>query len=155
MTSEHFVVLVLFGMGLYFFIASIVRYLRDRHAVNTWTTTTAEIIRSGFIADLERDSDNKSSMMYTPDIVYQYTVDGVEHRGKRISQAWTSTSSRSWAEKVAAEYPRGRQIEVIHHPVKHHKSMRKGAEMRVWLLMIFAGIGLAMMIGACVWWTNR
>jgi hypothetical protein len=108
----------LFGFGLLmllFFYAA----RRSAKAAATWPSVRGKIVKSEVEEYQERDDDDGRTTWHTayrPAVEYAYAVNGREHRGNQINHAMTVSAGRGYAEKVAAKYPVGSEVDVHYDP---------------------------------------
>lgn len=158
MSGETISILVMLGSGVYTVGASTFRFLRDKRAMN-WPTVTGEVITSHakgkWDSSSGSDGGTEISYMYSPEVIYSYTIDGRTYEGYRTHQFEVSSSSRSWAEKSASKLPVGSEVEVLYYPRRPSISMLRRAALKLpWFLLGFT-FGTCLIIGSVIWHLKR
>ncbi len=110
------IALVCFGLVtlLFFFAAR-----RSAKAAATWPAVRGKIVKSEVEEYQERDDDDGRTTWHTahrPAVEYVYVVNGREHRGNQIDYAVSVSGGKGYAEKVAAKYPVGSEVDVHYDP---------------------------------------
>ena len=86
-----------------------------------------------------RDTDNgPARIYYTPVVEYSYTFNGNRYRSRRINLSSTTSGSKAWAEKVAARYPKGRDVEVHYDPTNPSNAALENPTGMSWLILAVA-----------------
>jgi len=104
-----FVVFGLIGGGLSYWGWNI---LQDAKASASWPTANGIVSSS----DVSHTTDSDGGDTYSPEVDYQYSVDGQNYSNNTIKFGENSYSSRNKAEGIAATYPVGRQVTVYYDP---------------------------------------
>ena len=85
-----------------------------------------------------------SNYTYRPEVVYEYTIDGVKHLGDRIAASNSYGGSRIAAVKTLARYPKDSKVTVHYDPEKpDHSLLEPGARSSVWGKLIIGALLLA------------
>jgi len=106
------IILLLFGIGI---LSSICHDLYLSQFAKTWPTVDGRIVHS---AIKRGGGAKKKSRKYTPVIRYEYEVNGQRFTNDKLAFGLT-TGSKGWAEQRVRNYPKGKAVDVHHHPVKH------------------------------------
>jgi hypothetical protein len=104
--------LLLFGLiggGLSFWGWTI---LQDARASESWPTAAGLISSSS----VDHSTDAEGGDSYSPEITYQYQVDGQNLANNQIKFGENSYGSRRKAEEIAANYSIGKQVTVYYEP---------------------------------------
>jgi hypothetical protein len=130
-------------MLLFFYAAR-----RSAKAAASWPSVPGKIVKSEVEEYQERDDDDGRTTWHTayrPAVEYAYAVNGREHRGNQINYAMTVSAGQGYAEKVAAKYPVGSEVDVHYDPKNPSTSALRtaGAAGATWLvcgaaLIVFA-----------------
>jgi len=72
--------------------------------------------RSRSPVTISTEDRSKTSGSYRAAITYGYTVEGVEHVGKRIVIGAVSSKKKARAEELVGRYPEGGEVEVHYDP---------------------------------------
>ncbi len=154
MTGETVSILVITGSGVYTLLASTFRLLRDKRALN-WPTVSGEVVVSRAKGKWNASSGSggatEVSYLYSPEVVYVYTVEGESFEGTRTYQFEISSSSQSWAEKSALKFPVGSEVEVFYNPRKPNKSMHRQAALKLPRYILSFSFGACLTIGGVIW----
>jgi hypothetical protein len=105
-------ILLLFGLiggGLSFWGWTI---LQDARASVSWPTAEGVVSSS----EVDHSTDAEGGDSYSPEVTYQYQVDGQNLANNQIKFGENSYSSRRKAEEIAAAYPVGKQVTVYYEP---------------------------------------
>ena len=139
----------LFGFGLVmlmFFYAA----RRSAKEAATWPSVRGKIVKSGVEEYQERDDDdegrNRWHTAYRPTVEYAYPVSGREFRGNQINYAMNVSAGRGYAEKVAARYPVGGEVDVHYDPKNPGTSALRtaGGAGATWIIFVMALIVFAL-----------
>lgn len=108
-----------------------------------WPTVEGRVVRS----EVDHSTDAEGGDSYTPEIEYEYTVDGLEYENNRVRFGENSYSSRRRAEEETGRYPVGRRVEVYYEPGDPDNSVLEpgatlGSYLGVVMGAMFLGIGL-------------
>ncbi|MEM7147354.1 MAG: DUF3592 domain-containing protein [Verrucomicrobiota bacterium] len=137
------------GYGVYVIGRSIYQYLTDRRLLRG-PSVAGKIVYSGAEGKWDKSSGSGGEIggnyhyMYSPVFEYRYEVSGGVYTGDRVTLGKSSCSVKSWAEKQAAKYPVGAEVEVFYDESDPSVSMLESAAMKgVWLvLLLLVGLGL-------------
>jgi hypothetical protein len=110
-------------MGLFFFLfggmaaigafligLSIRNWMRGA-ASGSWPTAQGRILRSFVLVQKDR-----SRQSFTPQVEYEYFVEGVVYRATRLRYGQSGTWTRAQSERSIAPYPAGGQAPVFFNP---------------------------------------
>lgn len=138
--AEMPVALVGFGLVtlLFFFAAR-----RSAERAATWPSVRGKIVKSEVEEYQERDEDSDGRTRwrtaYRPAVEYAYVVNGRELRGNQISYGMTVSAGRGYAEKVAAKFPIGGEIDVHYDPKEPATSaLNAGGAGATWIVFAMA-----------------
>src|SRR5690625_3731258 len=107
------VFIIIAFLVLLFLIRNAVKGLQAK----SWPVTTGMIIASEVVRSRHRDSDGQTSVMWKPQIVYEYEARGETYQSDKISTFGSySTSSRRHAYNLVGKYPRGERVKVYCNP---------------------------------------
>lgn len=90
--------------------------MKRAYESRSWPNTQGTVISSYIDKRSHRDSNNRTNIVYTPKIRYQYQVDGKHYTCKRIAFGGESGGKRSKAKKVVDKYPSGKKVTVHYNP---------------------------------------
>jgi len=115
------------------------RLVRKARASSKWPSTQGTIESSTVDVERERERDSDGDIHYetkfTPNIVYQYQVDGMDFAGDQISFGGTSSSSQSRAYRITNQYPEGAEVTVYFDPEDPQESvLQPGATLGTYVL---------------------
>ena len=82
--------------------------------------------------------DRKTRRMYAPVVEYSYTVNAVTYRSKQINLGVVASGSQVYAEKVAARYPEGSDVEVHYDPANPANAALENPTGVSWLILAVA-----------------
>jgi hypothetical protein len=104
-----------FGLALLLFFIGMVRYQRR---ASHWPIVRGKIVTSTVESYQERSagSNGRTSTMYRPVVEFAYAVHGRSYQSKQIKLMTEISGSQGYAEKVAAKYPQGRDVDVHYDP---------------------------------------
>jgi hypothetical protein len=120
-------------------------------AVNSrgWDKTQGEIISSEVEVYVSSDSEGDSTVMYSAEIEYNYSINGILYRSSKIGFTEYSTSSAESMQEIVDSFPVGSTVTVYHHPNDvNDVVIMPGMSTPLWvmvgfgLLMPLIGIGL-------------
>jgi Protein of unknown function (DUF3592) len=138
--AEMPVALVGFGlvMLMFFFAAR-----RAAKQAATWPVVRGKIVKSEVEEFQERneDSDGRTRWRtaYRPAVEYAYVANGRELRGNQISYGMTVSAGKGYAEKVAAKFPIGGEIDVHYDPKEPSNSaLTAGGAGVTWIIFVAA-----------------
>lgn len=104
------------GTGMLFWFFRTRRLSQESQA---WPAAPGTITRSDISENVSRDADGEhDSTTYTPNVGYEYVVDGQTYHGTRIQFGGPWCSSRASAVQYVERYPLGAKVEVFHDPGK-------------------------------------
>lgn len=93
--------------------------LQDARASSSWPTSEGVVTSS----EVDHSTDAEGGDSYSPEIDYQYQVDGQSLTNNQIKFGENSYNSRRTAEEIAANYPVGRQVIVYYDPEQPDKAV--------------------------------
>jgi hypothetical protein len=116
-----------------------------------WPSVRGRVVRSLVREETElvRHPDEPPTM-YHPQVRYEYVVDGREYAATRIALMDRAASWRSYADRVIARYPYGREITVYYDPDDPRQAVLERDEAKFWAMCFVAG-GVALVVGALAW----
>lgn len=139
---------MLFGLGLAGFALAKIHELR---AIRRWPATRGRIISSRVIEEESASAGehDTSSIIYRPEVHFEYAVGGREYASSRVQWVPRAASWRGLAEGVVARYAAGREATVYYDPTDPRRAVleREGTG----LLVGVSVLGIAMAAGAALW----
>ena len=141
---------LMIALGFHLFVA----HFRKKGNVirRKWRPVPVKILSSRLI-----ETQGDESTLYSPEIRYEYTVDGTRYESDRISifPKWSS-SQREHHRKVVAEFPRGRECSGWVNPwnLKESVLTAEGAPPQATRVIqfILVGTGVATLVASAVFW---
>lgn len=107
-----------------------------------WPTTPALILSSRVVEHKGRGTN------YSPEVSYSYSVNGVEHRGSRIT-FMDYGADREWAASVSAQFPEASSAPVHYDPAAPEQAVLQIDDH--WYMWASVGMGLtALFLGLLV-----
>ncbi len=79
--------------------------------------------------------DGRTRTLYTAAVEYAYQVHGVDYHSRQINLGMTTSGSQSGAEKVAARYPQGAQVDVHYEPENPSNAALENPTGYTWLIL--------------------
>ncbi len=141
----QFVLVGLIGLGVLLIGLFKVRKVR---ASRSWSQTTGTIAKSSVREDFTQGSqDTQDSWTFTPEICYEFEVEGRTMRGDRIGFDRKGYQKRLDAQTVAGRYPVGSRIPVFFDPAKPTDSVLERSSGSGWFL-VAAGSGVVLLVVA-------
>lgn len=126
------IILVFFGavflfFGLIFFSITSSNIYKGKES-EKWYETTGIITSSKLEIEEETDYDPEDDYFhtyytYTPKIEYNYTVNGVNYSGNRISFEIVSATDYTWAQNKVNLYYKGKNVTVYYNPENPSESV--------------------------------
>lgn len=121
--------------------------MKRAYESRTWPDTQGTVTSSYIGKRSHRDSNNSTSIVYTPKIRYQYQVEGKHYTCNRIGFGGESGGKRSKAKKVVDKYPSGKKVTVYYNPQDPKIAVLKagfslGALFAFLAGIIFFGVGV-------------
>jgi hypothetical protein len=118
----------------------------EAKASDSWPSVTGVVISSEIS---ESYSDN--TKMYSPDVIYEYSVNNEPYTGSRIKSIDGSTSSYSSVQKTLQKYSEGKEIDVYYNPEAPEISMLEpGAGFFTYLIkyapLLFCLVGILILL---------
>ena len=124
-------------MLMFFFAAR-----RSAKQAATWPVVRGKIVKSEVEEYQERyDDDGRTRWRtaYRPAVEYAYVANGRELRGNQISYGMTVSAGKGYAEKVAAKFPIGGEIDVHYDPANPSNSaLTAGGAGMTWIIFAAA-----------------
>jgi hypothetical protein len=120
-----------------------------------WRSVPVKILSSTIV-----ETEGEDGPLYSPEIRYEYTVDGTRRESDRISlfPKWSS-SVRERSQKVIADFPTGRECSGWAHPSNLDKAVLNPETFppRVLRLgfIILVGSGVFLILGGALAWIFR
>ena len=87
-------------------------------SMRQWPTAQGEV-RSSSVLPVHSGTDR----MYRPEILYAFTVGGIEYTGVRRTLFPIQTGGTGYAEKIVAQYPVGQRVTVYYDPRNPRESV--------------------------------
>jgi hypothetical protein len=114
---------VLFG-GIFLAIGGGISFwgwniLQNAKASSSWPTAQGNVISS----DVSYSSNADGGESYSPEVIYQYTVNDQHYESHTIKFGENSYSSRRKAEGIASSYPVGKEVTVYYDPQNPERSV--------------------------------
>jgi hypothetical protein len=81
-----------------------------------WPSVEGKVLFSRVNTSETRDSNNRPGTTFSPQFVYTYEVDGVQHFNNRRRFGRIEGSDDAWAEDIAAHYKVGKEVRVHYLP---------------------------------------
>jgi energy-coupling factor transporter transmembrane protein EcfT len=116
----------------------------------TWPTVDGVVT----LSEIERQTstsgdgaDKKTTVQYSPKIVYRYQIDGQNYEGTRISFASESGN----AQQIVSNYPKGKSVRVYYNPGKHKQAVLvpgSGSVEKHFVPLIFAAVFFMVGLGS-------
>ena len=111
---------------IYLGISTVLFFLAIAYTVvvglsKSWPTTHANVIESELI---ELNNVSKS-VLYKPNVVYEYVVASKIHKSRLISSGFNAYKNRKQAEEILSKYILGGVVAVYYHPHFHWFSFLK------------------------------
>ncbi len=121
---------------LLFFVAS---WRLSRRAAD-WPLVRGTVLSSG-TEKIEKNSDGRRSVTHAPAIEYAYRVNDVDYVSRQVKLGVALSASQSYADGVAARYPKGAVIDVHYDPANpSNAALENPAGTRWFLLGIAAAL---------------
>ena len=122
--------------------------VRKVRASRSWSQTTGTIAKSSVREEFTQGSqDSPDSWTYTPEICYEFQVEGRTQRGDRIAFDRKGYQKRQDARAVAARYLVGFQTPVFFDPAKPTDAVLERASGSGWFL-VAAGAAVLLLVAA-------
>ncbi|MFZ0548264.1 MAG: DUF3592 domain-containing protein [Candidatus Promineifilaceae bacterium] len=106
----------LIGAGLSYWGWTI---LQDAKASASWPTASGLVTSS----EVSHSTDSDGNDSYSPEVDYQYQVDGQSIVNSQIKFGENSYGNRRKAEEIAGNYPVGQQVTVYYDPERPDKAV--------------------------------
>jgi hypothetical protein len=118
---------------LLFFVGS---YRISRRAAG-WPSVQGTVL-SSTTERVEKRQDGRTSILYAPVVEYGYRVHEVDYVSRQIKLGVGVSGSQAYAEKIAARYPLGRQVDVHYEPANPSNAALENPTGMHWLLLVVA-----------------
>lgn len=142
--AEIPVALVGFGLAvLMFFFAA----RKSAKQAAKWPSVRGKIVKSEVEEYQERYDDEGRTRWrtaYRPAVEYTYALHGIEYHGNQISYGMTVSAGKGYAEKLAAKYPVGGEVDVHYNPAKPATSALELSGGATWFILVVALIVFAL-----------
>jgi len=117
-------------------------------ASSNWPATVGRVVQSDVEMVRRRQSVSRANtyrIVYYPQVVYEYQVNGQVYRGSALSLTYrVGEGSRSDAEAKAAQYPVGATVQVYYNPADPTQAALQLSAPLNWVVALF-GAGLVLM----------
>ena len=144
--SQAPVVMFALLFGLVMLLAFFATWRNARKA-NSWPIAKGKIITSTTESFREKNDRGPTHTLYAPLVQYRYVVNGISYHGKQITLATTSAGgSLAAAEKTAARYPVGREVDVHYDPSNTENAALENTGAAAFLLL--AGAAFCFLVAA-------
>ena len=87
-----------------------IKNFKKAKASANWPRVAGKIVASSIKKD---DADGE---IYRAEILYEYPMENIVWKGRRVSYGWKGTSNPSYAKKIVARYPVGKTVAVYYKP---------------------------------------
>jgi hypothetical protein len=87
---------------------------------------------------ISKGGSGSSRASYAPAVEYRYRVNDVDYVSRQIKLGWTVSAGQGYAEKVAARYPEGSQVDVHYDPANPSNAALENPSGYYWLLLAVA-----------------
>jgi|GEM_PF-961877 len=130
------------GLSLFFFYAK--PTLERSQASKNWPKVTGVVK----VSEVTQYRNNDKKMMFSPNVVFEYKLNGRSYTSSSITVgSGSSSSNSSGAHRVANEYPVGSVVKAAYDPEEPSYAVLKtgvstGTYVAYYLGLVFAGIGL-------------
>ncbi len=123
-----------FGLAalLFFFV-----FRANAKEAEHWPSVRGKVLSSG-TERIEKREDGRTRVYYAPAVEYTYRVHGIEYHSRTIALGVQTSGSQRWAEKTAAKYPEGREIEVHYNPENATNAALENPTGMTWLILAVA-----------------
>lgn len=139
-------IFILVGLGL--FALAIVQQ-RKANATKAWPTANGVVLSSRLESHYSHDSDGGSSITYSPEVEYSYTVDGVMHIAHQLAVG-KANYDHFVASRKLAPYPQGTEVTVHYDPTNPNNAVLEtksaGGVILLTIGFIFTGLGMAVLL---------
>jgi hypothetical protein len=145
--AEMPVALVGFGLAVLMFFFAARRSVKQAAG---WPVVRGKIVKSEVEEYQERDEDSDGRVRWRtvqrPAVEYIYVVNGRELRGNQISYGMSMSAGEGYAEKVAAKFPIGGEIDVHYDPANPSNSALQtaGGAGATWIVFAMAVVVFAL-----------
>ena len=112
------------------------RNVRRGSASRRWPRTTGCVTRS-FVLVGKPDGEGQT---YTPNVEYEYRVEGVKYLGATMQYGQMGFSYRGWAERAIAGYPPGASVAVFYDPRRPAVAVLVPGTSRWNLILVAVGV---------------
>ena len=116
---------------------------RDGEATKSWSSTTATVLSASIDehTSTTRDSNGHrdTRTTYTPEVRYEYTIDGTTYQGDRI-KVGGYFGSQDRALDIVARFPAGAEVTAFYDPKSPSDAVLEQGAQRT-AVYVFGGIG--------------
>ena len=134
----------LFGLAL---LLGFFALRSNAKAANAWPAVPGKVLVSEVEA-IRKTEDGRARTSYAPFVEYVYQVNGLEYHSKQIMLVVTSSGSQSSAQKIAARYPLGADVEVHYDPANPGNAALENTGYSAYLLLAGAAFCFAVALYA-------
>ena len=120
-----------FGLALLLFFFS---FRKMTKKAESWPSVRGRIVSSG-VDSFQKTEDGRTRTLYTAAVEYAYQVHGVDYHSRQINLGMTTSGSQGGAEKVAARYPQGAQVDVHYEPENPSTAALENPTGYTWLIL--------------------
>jgi len=128
--------------------------IADARSSLGWPMTTGTVVQSE-VASHDSHSDGKTTRMYTAEVHYSYSVNGVRHTSDRVTPGDSSTSRASSKQEIVGRYPAGARVPVYYDPDRPQSALLEPGPVFITYIPFIFGL-LAIVAGvASFFWRSR
>ncbi len=132
-------------IGLAVLVFAVKGYIKSEGS-RTWPMVKGRVLSS----EVQSKSDSDGTT-YGPDVVYEYTAAGAQHKGSRVHLMDGSSSDIGYAQKLVHRFPAGAEVEVYVNPADPYESVLvPGPGLGSWVLLIVGA--MFTLIGGFMTW---
>jgi hypothetical protein len=102
-----------------------------------WPVVRGKVVESG-TESYRRAFKGRTSTYYAPVVEYSYLVNGHEYRSRQIKLDDKDEGTRAEAERIAARYPKGSDVDVHYDPEYPGSAALENPARTVWILLVLA-----------------
>lgn len=129
--------LIVLLVGFYLTVSSLLKISRGQKSKG-WLQTSGEVQSSKLKVHRGTNSDGVGTDSYYAQVVYKYTVNGIQYRSDRVFFGQDASTSKVSAKRRVAEYAPGNQVKVYYDPENPKVSvLEPGIHLGVFLLLAF------------------
>ena len=123
-----------FGLMLLLFFVAGRRYAK---AAANWPYVRGKIVSSNIEA-IDRTEDGRTTTTYSPAVEYAYRINGADYRSRQIKLGMTSSGSQAAAQKQAARYKSGSEVDVHYDPKNPSNAALENPTGVYWIILVAA-----------------